>query len=204
MRVTNSIALIAGLFLLTACGGKSVWAPDDVITRSSYTHPGPTTITLMTMINNTTKGGGHSALMISGAERILFDPAGTFNHPEIPERNDVLFGFNDPVLESYVDYHARPTINVVLQTLEVSPEVAADLTARVKANGPVPNAMCATVTSAILRATPGFEDLSSSLFPHHLMRDFAEYPGVTTQTVYDYFPEDEGNVFLEAQPKQGR
>ena len=76
---------------LAGCAGTaaSVWAPDEAVARARYVHEAPPSITLITVVNNTTGGGAHSALLINADERVIFDPAGTWHHPQLPERNDV-------------------------------------------------------------------------------------------------------------------
>ena len=116
----NIVILPVIILLITSCATKTVtWAPEDEVTSVTYQNNKPTSVTLLTMINNTTGMGGHSALLINSKERILFDPAGTFKHPQIPEQHDVFFGINDTALERYIDYHARPTIHVVMQSTEI-------------------------------------------------------------------------------------
>ena len=46
---------------------------------------------------------------------MIFDPAGTWHHPRLPERNDVHFGMSDKMIAFYVDYHARATFSVIEQ-----------------------------------------------------------------------------------------
>ena len=121
----NIVIVPVIIFLITSCATKKVtWAPEDEVISATYQNNKPTSITLLTMINNTTGMGGHSALLINSEERILFDPAGTFKHPQIPEQHDVFFGMNDTALERYIDYHARPTIHVVMQSTEIESKVA--------------------------------------------------------------------------------
>jgi len=110
---------------------------------------------------------------------VLWDPAGTWWHPTVPERNDVLFGMNPTVYDFYLDYHARETFHVVLQEVEVSPEVADQALALVKANGAAGNATCAITTSRILQAL-GLPQMSPSYFPVQVMEDFAKLPGVSS------------------------
>jgi hypothetical protein len=91
----------------------------------------------------------------------------------------------DKAVAFYVDYHARETYDVIEQTVEVSPEVAETVLAKVKANGAVANAFCTSASSTILRSTPGFETLPSTMFPRQLSESFAELPGVSTRVITD-------------------
>ena len=98
------LRLILALMLpliLAACGAESVWAPDEEVQRAIYRSDAPPSITVFTVVSTSNGSGGHSSLLINGSQRLLFDPAGTFNHPQLPERNDVLFGMKDAAVEFY-------------------------------------------------------------------------------------------------------
>jgi hypothetical protein len=198
-----SFAVVRALFLvlvlpLAACGAKSIVASDVEVQRAVYRAEGPTTLTLYTMIANRNGEGGHSALMVNGSQRVLFDPAGSWHQPTVPERNDVLFGMTPTMEKYYRDYHARETFHLVIQTLQVSPEVAEQALRDVQAYGAVPQAFCAHSTSKILRGLPGFGDLDGTMFPAKLMRRFAEIPGVVTETQYDTDSDNNAYKLAEA------
>ena len=110
------LALLA-LLTLAACGAEPKWAPEEQVQAARYVHDGPPAITLFTVINNRSNAGAHSGLMINGSERIMFDPAGTWQHPRIPERNDVHYGITPRIVNFYIDYHARETYRVIEQTV---------------------------------------------------------------------------------------
>ena len=38
---------------------------------------------------------------------MLYDPAGTFQHPELPRRGDIHYGITPRYLDYYERYHAR-------------------------------------------------------------------------------------------------
>lgn len=185
--------------LLAACGGaEPVWAPDEAVERAVYRHDAPPSITLFTMINNKTGGGGHSAMMVNASQRVIFDPAGTWWHRNAPERNDVHYGITPQRLKFYKDYHARETYHVVMQTRQVSPEVAEKALQLVQGYGAVPKAACGRATSSILGQLPGFETVPASMYPKRIMAGFAELPGVTTETIFDDDP-DNNTAVLAAQ-----
>jgi hypothetical protein len=123
--------------------------------------------------------------MVSGSQRVLFDPAGSFKHRTFPERNDVIYGMSPRVLNYYIDYHARETFHVVIETIEVSPEVAEMALQSVQSYGAVGQAQCANSISSILRKLPGFESVKGTFYPKKLAAEFAALPRVTTRTVYD-------------------
>jgi len=185
MKLRLVLVLLAG-FAVAACGGaEPVWAPDEAVARARYVHDGPPSVTLYTVLATRDGSGAHSGLLINGRERIMFDPAGSWRHPQLPERNDVFFGMTPKMVNFYIDYHARETFDVVEQTIIVTPEVAELVAQRAKAYGAVPKAQCAKSISDILSEVPGFEDLPRTWFPRTYMEAFGELPGVTSRLIRD-------------------
>ena len=179
------LIVLAVLFGLSACA-KPVWAPDDVVAKASYSHKAPTSITLVTVINNTTGEGGHSGIVINASERVVFDPAGNFKSAPVPERNDVLFGMSPHVLRAYYGFHARTAWHVVTQEVEVTPEIAQLAYQRVLAFGAVGSALCANSVTSVLKDLPGFETMRVGFSPKRAMRQFATLPNVVTDRIYEY------------------
>ena len=186
-------------FLLSACTAESVWAPDEAVAQARYQHPGPKTITLVTVLNNRSNEGAHSALLINGSERVIFDPAGSWYSRYSPERNDVHFGMTPRQWNFYVDYHSRETFRTQIQTIEVTPEVAEMALQLAKNYGAVPKAFCANSTSDILGQLPGFESISRGFYPAKISAAFAELPGVRSQVIRDDDPDD--NKYLLQVPE---
>ena len=165
---------------LAGCAAQEVWAPDDVVSRAIYREPGRKYLTLYTMKNVGSDSGAHSALLINASQRVLFDPAGTFQQQVMPERNDVLFGVSPRYETLYVSFHARETYYVIGQTVDVTPEVAEQALNLAMQLGPVPQANCARVTSRLLRQLPGFGSIRQTWGPNIVAEDFAKLPGVET------------------------
>ncbi len=188
------LASLLCLTLLSGCVGQYVWAPDSVVEQVKYRDSGAPSLTLFTMVNNQTGKGGHSALMVSGSQRVIFDPAGTVRHEVLVERNDVLYGINPSVLDFYTRAHARKTHHVVIQTVEVTPDVAELALNLAINNGPVFSGLCANSTSKLLKKVPGFESISVTMGPISLMEDFREIPGVSEQALFEYDDEDKANA----------
>lgn len=200
----RSLVLALGaMVFLAGCAAESVWAPDDAVARAAYRHDGPPRLTVYTMINNNSGGGAHTSLMINGSQRVIFDPAGSFKHDTIPERNDVLFGITPPVEDVYTRYHARKTYHVQIQRLDVYPELAERAIQLVKANGPVPSAQCSLATSRILgELFPG--RIRTSWFPRKTAEDFGKIPGVTEEKLYEYDGDDNSNVLAAWDPARAK
>ncbi|MBC6408360.1 MAG: hypothetical protein GDA40_09745 [Rhodobacteraceae bacterium] len=96
-------ALLVLLGLLAIIGGCTVpqpYADDDTIAAVSYRDSGRPSITVMTTRNISSGAGAHSALMINASERIIINPAGSFEPDFVPERNDTFFGIT-PYVETY-------------------------------------------------------------------------------------------------------
>ena len=184
------------LLSLAACGAEPQWASDEAVARARYVHNEPPSITLYTVVSTKNGSGAHSGLLINGSERIMFDPAGTWHHPALPERNDVHFGVTPKMVTFYIDYHARETFDVIEQRIMVSPGVAELVAQRAKAYGAVPKAQCANSISAILRGVPGFESLPQTYYPNKLSVAFGALPGVTSRKITDDDADDNHGVLL--------
>lgn len=193
LRLALCLAALAGL---AACGAQSVWAPEDQVQAARFTSDEPASITLYTVVSKSTGSGAHSAILVNGSERVIFDPAGTWHHPKLPERNDVHFGMTDKALAFYIDYHARKTYDVIEQKVQVSPEVAELVLARVEDYGAVPKAMCTQATSSVLRGVPGFQTMPATWYPKKLADAFGELPGVSTRKITDDDDDSNHGVLL--------
>ena len=187
---------LVALLGLAACGAEPKWASDEAVAAARYVDSGPSSITLYTVKSTRSGSGAHSGLLINASERIMFDPAGTWHHPRLPERNDVFFGMTPRMVSFYIDYHARETFDVYEQTIQVSPAVAELIAQRAKAYGAVPKAQCTTSISRILSGVPGFESLPSTPFPNKLSDAFGKLPGVTTKKITDSDADNNHGVLL--------
>ena len=189
-RVLAAFVVVAAV---GACseGPKGPESSDARIAASVYRHPGPATFTLITMISNTSGNGAHTALMVNGSQRVIFDPAGSFYNDAVPQQADVLFGIHPGVLAAYKSAHARVAFHVVTQEVEVTPQQAEIALQLIKANGPVPQAACTTATIGLLQKIPGFEDIKGTYFPKRLMEQFETRSGVVTDR---YYEDDEGTI----------
>lgn len=187
--------LLVVLLGLAACA-QPKWAPEEQVQAARYVAGPPTYITLYTVVNKRNGSGAHSAILVNASERVIFDPAGTWYHPQLPERNDVTFGMTDKAINFYIDYHTRVTYDTIEQKVLVSPEVAELVLQRVKAYGAAAKGTCTIATSGVLRGVPGFESLPSTWFPKALSREFGKLPGVTTRVITDEDADDNTGVLL--------
>ncbi len=192
----NLMMALCSALLLAGCAAESTWAPDELVERMTYRHDGPPQLTLFTMINNNSGAGAHTSLMVNASQRVIFDPAGSFRHPSMAIRNDVIFGADPGLVDFYTRYHARESYRVRIQTVDVSPEVAEAILRAVMENGAVPSAQCALSTSTILmRFFPG--QISRGWFPNRLAEQFQQLPGATSRVLREYDSDDNSRVLEE-------
>lgn len=198
MRIFAMLALVA---VLSGCAVSSPFeaSPEEVAAKA-YVPEGPPKLTIFTMVNNTTGAGGHTALMVSGSQQVIFDPAGSFQHQLVAERGDVLYGISPAWVQAYKSAHARNSHHVVTQEIVVTPEQAEIALQLVRQNGAVPGAFCTRSTTAILKQVPGFADIEPTFYPVKLMDQIAARPGVVMDR---YYEDDEGNVRDGIVPVEG-
>ena len=195
MRLLKIICLLAPL-ALAACGAPSVYAPDEAVREAAFVSGEAPSVTLYTVIRKPSGAGGHSGLLIDGTQRVMFDPAGSWYHPFVPERNDVHYGITERMRKFYIDYHARETWDVLEQKVPVTLEQAEMLRARAEAYGAVRKMYCSSSTSSILRGVPGFESIPATMSPIKLSKAFAKLPGVTEKLYHDGDPENNTGVLM--------
>jgi hypothetical protein len=175
------VVLLALPVLLGACAATTVRTADPAeVARAAYVHDAPPSVTLITVVNSSSGAGDHSALIINGAQRILYDPAGSFHHPDVPQHLDVHFGLRPIIEDIYINYHARETHHVVAQHLAVTPEVAQAALSAALGETKARQGQCSVKTTAVLRAA-GIEGVGGSIWPRTTMNNFAELAGVRTE-----------------------
>lgn len=194
-RLTLALALLFGL---ASCGAESIWASDEAVQAAKYRHAGPTSITLVTVVNNVNGSGAHAALVVNASQRVIFDPAGTFGHETIPERNDVQYGATERMYATYINYHTRQSFDTYTQEIQVAPEVAEAALRAVENYGAVPKAMCSRSVTEILATLPGFENFPRSWFPNQTRKAFAAYAGVSEKHFVDNDSDDNSYVLKQA------
>lgn len=183
----RSLLALCGALALAACGADPTFDPPEEVAMARFVSSEPPSITLVIVINERNGSGAHAGLIVNASERVLFDPAGTFEHPAAPIQHDVHFGMSDRLVAVYLDYHTRDSAAenffVIEHRIDLPAATAELILQKVKAYGPVPKAQCTQSISAILRSVPGFETLPSTWFPKKFGEAFAELPGVRTRTI---------------------
>ena len=166
------------LLYLVGCSTLPDLDPVTTIKTPGYRHPGGATVTLVSVVSKRSASAGHSALIVNGTQRIIFDPAGSLFHKSLKFQGDVIYDANPSVVDGYIDYHTRNTHDTVVQTVDVADAVAEDLLKRLLSRGYVWKSFCAQSSSTLLRATPGFENIWPTFSPQKLMNNFGKLEDV--------------------------
>ncbi len=193
LRLCTALAVMA---TLTACSIRNpveTNSSDAEVAQARYVHSGPPRLTLYTMISNSTGAGAHTSLMINGSQRVAFDPAGSFRTGGIVAKNDVVYGMSPYLVDQYTRYHARETYHVVLQSIDVSPQVAEMALRKAQSTGPVLEAQCAYTTSSIIASLPGFEGAPVTYSPLKLSEYFAK-KGASYDRLFEQDGDDNSRV----------
>ena len=177
-------ALLA-LVAAAALAGCEVYAPatPEAIMAARYESPEPPSVTLLSMVNDSSGRSEHAALLINGAQQVLYDPAGTFTHPDLPRAGDIHYGMTPRYVDYYERYHARFGYFVEADRLPISRADADQLIADAQAEGQQMKMMCSLAVADVLRPLPQFQGVTKSIWPEGIRADFKRMPGVTTRYV---------------------
>lgn len=186
---------LAAIFTLAACA-DNIYATDEEVAKARFVSDDPPSITLYTVIGIPRGEGAHSSLLINGSQRVIYDPAGSWSHPAIPERHDTLYGITDNFKAFYIDYHARETYWVAEEKIPVSRAVADAAIRAAEENGASMKSFCANETANVLRRVPGFEAAPRTMRPLVLRDWFRTLPGVTSKAHRDGDPDNNHDVLL--------
>jgi hypothetical protein len=174
---------LMAMLCLVACTADHKWASDAEVARARYVDLNPPSITLFTSINTRSHEGVHSALLINSTERVLYDPAGSWEQAAAPEREDLHYGMTPQMLANYADFQGTAPFELIQQTIFVTPEIAERLKQAAIAHGSANKAACTNAMGQILRSVPEFAGLPRTLFPKKMSIAFGQLPGVQTRTI---------------------
>jgi hypothetical protein len=168
---------LAAVLALSGCEFYTPATPDE-IARARHVSDEPPSITLMSMVNARSGKSAHVGLLINGSEQVLFDPAGTFTHPDLPRKGDVHYGMTPRFVDYYERYHARFDYYVEAQKVPVTRGEADRILADAEAHGKSMKMTCALAMAEILHPVPRFADAPVDVYPEALRAWFAGLPGV--------------------------
>jgi hypothetical protein len=180
----NALLALAAAATLAGCEVYQPAAP-EAIERARYVSDEPPSVTLMSMVNNKSGRSAHAGLLINGSEQVLYDPAGTFTHPDLPRKGDIHYGMTPRFVDYYERYHARFDYHVEAQKVPVSRAAADQIIANARARGQVMKMTCSLAAADVLKPVPPFQDVRHSVFPEALRADFARMNGVEDSYVYE-------------------
>lgn len=192
-RLRISLALVLAAFFLNACADYSS-APMSQAIAARYESNEPAYIEILTMVNNGSNSGEHTGILINGSQTVLWDPAGSFRHPDMPRRQDVFYGATPRMADYYKRFHARSDYRVIVQRVPVSLEEANTLIALAEARGATPQLFCSRAASDVLNDLPTFSAIKVSFFPDNILNTVAKIPGVQTSVVRE---EDVGQNYVD-------
>ncbi|MEZ5675231.1 hypothetical protein SAMN06265173_10978 [Thalassovita litoralis] len=198
------LLVLAAVSLTAGCAVKQdPPVTDEQIINATYRHDAPPELTLYTMINNQNGSGAHTSLMINASQRVIFDPAGSFRDKAIVARNDVVYGVTPYVEDVYTRFHARKTYHVVIQRLQVTPEVAEQALRLAQGMGEIGDGQCASSTSRLLSQLPGL-NIQQTMLPKKLMAQFGDAPLMSSRSLYEYDDEDRFKALREYDPEKAK
>ena len=200
LRLCAAVAVMATVTACTVRNPPETNSSDAEVAQARYVHSGPPSLTLYTMISNSSGAGAHTSLMINGSQRVAFDPAGSFRAEGIAAKNDVVYGMTPYLVDQYTRYHARETFHVVLQTIDVSPQVAEQALRKAQSIGPVLEAQCAYTTSSLIASLPGFQDAPVTYSPLKLSEYFAK-KGASYDRLFEQDGDDNSKVLKDFVPE---
>jgi hypothetical protein len=180
-------AALFALAALTALAGCEVYRPadPDAIARARYVSETPASVTLMSMVSRSTGRSAHVGLLINGSQQVLYDPAGTFTHPDLPRAGDIHYGMTPRFVDYYERYHARFDYFVEIQKVPISRAAADQLIVNAQGEGQSMKMTCALAAADVLQPVPPFQNVSRSIFPEALRQDFSAMPGVEIRYVQE-------------------
>lgn len=178
------IVALCAAFLLSACADTSE-APISRAVTARYVSEGPAYVEVMTMVKTSTGFGEHIGIIISGSQTVLYDPAGTFRHPDLPRRQDVFYGVTPRMASYYKRFHARFKYHVEVQRVSMSVAEADELIAIAEARRATPKLFCARAASDVLNDVPTFAHVNVSFYPDNIRNAVARIPGVETTEVHE-------------------
>ncbi len=133
---------LCGATALAGCGADPTFDAPEQVAIARFVSSEPPSITLIIGINARNGSGAHAALIVNASQRVLFDPAGTFEHPDAPIQHDVHYGMTDRMVAVFIDYHTRDSAKeeyyVLEHKLQVPAATAELILQKVQAYGPSP------------------------------------------------------------------
>jgi len=190
-RVVLARALPALTALTAACVTRDTAhldpsAPGNDSGSGSGSDPGPGPTPMLTLLEvraGVPYTGSHSAPMVTGAERVIFDPAGSFGGSGVAVHDNIIRDVSEPALDLLMAFQTPDGFAVVRHDLPVTPEVPSlALTQFAQRPATTPGG-CACTVAKVLGGLPGFPGFDGLMMPDRFFVRFAALLGVR-ETVY--------------------
>lgn len=179
-----ALLALVGFLALAGCEPYIADSP-EAVAAARYVSDEPPSVTLMSMVNAHSGRSAHAGLLINGSQQVLYDPAGTFTHPDLPRRDDIHYGMTPRFVDYYERYHARFDYYVEAQKVPLTRAQADQLIANAQAEGRTMKMQCALAAADVLAPVGPFQGVPHSVFPEGLRAYFAALPGVEDSYVYE-------------------
>jgi hypothetical protein len=176
--------------LLAGCGGLDPSADADLLQElraetSYFPDNAPPSATLLLSEHKGGSGAVHAALVITGSERVIYDPSGSFTHPDTRRLGDVVYGASDPVVEMFALHNADKDHDAMMRRIPLSAEEAEQMLARARSRGGAMPGYCAKSVADVMRAAPRFAAMRDTFWPSNVLEDFVQFGPVETRVVSD-------------------
>lgn len=170
-RAAPAVLLLVVAVTLAGCAGMLRSLDPAEREAARYVSDTPPEIALFTVI--LADRGVHSALMVNGDHRVVYDPAGGWRDRDGLSDGDLRYAMTPPRLARYLNYNTRRGRQVIIHRRPVPPEVANRAIEVLEEQRPFPSGFCSFATGRVLAALPGFEGITRTFAPRALMRAFA-------------------------------
>lgn len=176
MHASTRISRRAALLMLLAAPGCSgvIRGRDPAPAPARRALPPPYRLRIAIFHNRRLDLPYHAGLLIDAPQgRILYDPAGFWEHPLCQRHADVHHPMTDETVAAYLNrdgfgFSPESWILHLFET-EVSAEVAGEAHALALGRRPTPSLACARAVGALLSELPGFEEIRPSIVTARLL-----------------------------------
>ncbi len=176
--------------LLTGCAGVDLTTDAEFIkelrAETSYLPVNaPPSTTLVLAEHKGGSGAVHAALIVTGSERLIYDPSGSFTHPDTRRYGDVVYGASDDIVELFALHNADKNHDAVMRTIALQPEEAETMLDAARTHGGAMPGFCAKSVASVLRSVPRFASMRDTFWPSNVQQDFESIAPVAIRSVTD-------------------
>ncbi len=145
----------------------------------------PPSTTLVLAEHKGGSGAVHAALIVTGSERLIYDPSGSFTHPDTRRYGDVVYGASDEIVELFALHNADRNHDAVMRTIALESDEAEILLNSARTHGGAMPGFCAKSVASVLRSVPRFASMRDTFWPSNVQQDFENVSPVEIRSVSD-------------------